>query len=356
MSIITSRTRAFFYLVVILACYLTYVTIRPYLSSIVLSVLTAIMYRPLYLRCLRWCRGYKFLAMALTLLALSISLLTPLLLVANITIKQSLQFTQDVSRLVTGNNITLLNIISQINMLLSAIPQVDYHITEEALIGSVQETVGPLSTYIANNALSIGSSSIQMITQAIVFVSVLITLLPITPKAFQIVKDLSPLDDQLDQKYIQRITTMARAMVRGVFVIALAQGAAAGIFLAIGGVPYVAFWTLLCIVFSLLPLGVNVITIPAGITLLAFGSIWQGLLVLLGGLVVVSNIDTFLRPMLVPKEASLNPALVLIGALGGLRLFGFVGVIYGPVVMIFLVTTVEIYLEHYRYDKPPDTI
>ncbi len=356
MSIITSRTRAFFYLVVILACYLTYVTIRPYLSSIVLSVLTAIMYRPLYLRCLRWCRGYKFLAIALTLLALSISLLTPLLLVANITIKQSLQFTQDVSRLVAGNNITLLNIISQINMLLSAIPQVDYHITEEALIGSVQETVGPLSTYIANNALSIGSSSIQMITQAIVFVSVLITLLPITPKAFQIVKDLSPLDDQLDQKYIQRITTMARAMVRGVFVIALAQGAAAGIFLAIGGVPYVAFWTLLCIVFSLLPLGVNVITIPAGITLLAFGSIWQGLLVLLGGLVVVSNIDTFLRPMLVPKEASLNPALVLIGALGGLRLFGFLGVIYGPVVMIFLVTTVEIYLEHYRYDKPLDTI
>ena len=93
------------------------------------------------------------------------------------------------------------------------------------------------------------------------------------------------------------------------------------------------------------------ITIPAGITLVVFGSVWQGLLVLLGGLVVVSNIDTFLRPMLVPKEASLNPALVLIGALGGLRLFGFLGVIYGPVVMIFLVTTIEIYLEHYRYEK-----
>ena len=355
MSIITSRTRTFFYLVVILACYLTYVTIRPYLSSIVLSVLTAIMYRPLYLRCLRWCRGYKFLAMLLTLLALAISLLAPLLLVANITIRQSLQFSQDVSRLVTGNNITLLNLISQTNMLISAIPLVDHHITEKAIIDSVQNTVGPISTYIANNAISIGSSSIQLITQAIVFISVLITLLPITPKAFQIVKDLSPLDDQLDQKYIQRITTMARAMVRGVFVIALAQGAAAGIFLAIGGVPYVAFWTLLCVVFALLPLGVNVITIPAGITLLAFGSIWQGLLVILGGMVVVSNIDTFLRPMLVPKEASLNPAMVLIGALGGLRLFGFLGVIYGPVVMIFLVTTVEIYLEHYRYDKSSDT-
>ncbi len=351
MSIITSKTRNFFYIVVLISCYLTYVTIRPYLSSIVLAVLTAIMYRPLYLRFLRWCRGYKFLSMTITMIALSISLLAPLWLVGNITIRQSLQFTQDVSRLVTGNNLTLLNAISQTNTLLSAIPLVDYQLTEEALITSVQKTVGPISTYIANNALSIGTSSIQIITQAIVFVSVLITLLPITPKAFQIVKDLSPLDDQLDQKYIQRITSMARAMVRGVFVIALAQGAAAGIFLAVGGVPYVAFWTLLCIVFALLPLGVNVITIPAGITLIVFGSIWQGLLVLLGGLLVVSNIDTFLRPMLVPKEASLNPALVLIGALGGLRLFGFLGVIYGPVVMILLVTTIEIYLEHYRYEK-----
>ena len=95
----------------------------------------------------------------------------------------------------------------------------------------------------------------------------------------------------------------------------------------------------------------NVITVPAGIVLIAFGSGWQGLLVIIGGLLVVSNIDTILRPLLVPKEANINSALVLIGALGGLHLFGFLGVIYGPVVMIFLVTTVEIYLEHYRYGE-----
>ena len=94
---------------------------------------------------------------------------------------------------------------------------------------------------------------------------------------------------------------------------------------------------------------------PAGIILLAFGSVWQGLLVLLSGLLVVSNIDTLLRPLLVPKEANLNAAMVLIGALGGLHLFGFLGVIYGPVVMIFLVTTVEIYLEHYRERQPEAT-
>ncbi len=351
MKIITNKTRSFFYLIVLLACYLTYIIIKPYIGAIIMSFLAAIIYRPVYLKLLKWCKGYISISILLTLIALVLSLLVPLLLIANITIRQSLEFTQDISGLVNNNNITLLHLISQMNIFLTSIPFIDFQITETTLIENIQTTIGPISGYLANNALNIGTSSVQFITQAIVFVSLLITILPIMPTLFQIIKDLSPLDDQLDQKYIFRITSMARAMVRGVFVIALAQGVAAGIFLAIGGVPYVAFWTLLCIIFALLPLGVNVITVPAGITLIVFGSIWQGILILIGGLVIISNIDTFLRPMLVPKEASLNPALVLIGALGGLNIFGFLGVIYGPVIMIFLVTTIEIYLEFYRHEK-----
>ncbi|MCB0314762.1 MAG: AI-2E family transporter, partial [Calditrichaeota bacterium] len=53
-----------------------------------------------------------------------------------------------------------------------------------------------------------------------------------------------------------------------------------------------------------------------------------------------------------PKETELNSALILLSAFGGLNLFGFLGIIYGPVIMIFLVTTIEIYLEHYRLDQP----
>ena len=51
-------------------------------------------------------------------------------------------------------------------------------------------------------------------------------------------------------------------------------------------------------------------------------------------------------------KAELNPALVILSAFGGLNLFGVLGVIYGPVIMIFLITTVEIYLEHYRLTHP----
>jgi predicted PurR-regulated permease PerM len=152
----------------------------------------------------------------------------------------------------------------------------------------------------------------------------------------------------LDQKYVDRVTAMTRAMVKGIFVIAVAQGVIAGLFFWIAGVKYAIFWMVLAIFFSILPLGANVIAIPIGIVLLVIGDIWQGVLVILGSVFIVSNIDNLLRPRLVAKEAELNSALVLLSAFGGLKLFGFLGVVYGPVIMIFLVTTVEIYLEHYR--------
>lgn len=348
MSAITRTNRNFFYLVVLLACYLTYLIVRPYFSTIIMAMLVVAIYQPLYARCIKRFNGRKGLSVTATFVAMIVSFLAPILIIANVTIGQALQFSHDISALVAGENGSLRQVIMAVNVVIGSVPYVDLELTESTLIEYARGISDPLSSFLADSVISIGSRSIQFITHAIVFVAVLVSMLPTTSSMLKILKDLSPLDDDLDQKYISRVATMARAMVRGVFVIALAQGLVAGLFLAIGGVPYVAFWTLLCIFLAMLPMGVNVITIPVGIVLLATGSIWQGLLVIVGSVLLISNIDQIVRPLLVPKEANMSPVLVLIGALGGLHIFGFLGVIYGPVVMIFLVTTIEIYFDHYR--------
>ena len=61
----------------------------------------------------------------------------------------------------------------------------------------------------------------------------------------------------------------------------------------------------------------------------------------------IANVDNLIRPKLVSKEAYLNFVLILLSALGGYQLFGFFGVIYGPVLMILFLTTIDIYQEHY---------
>ncbi len=71
-------------------------------------------------------------------------------------------------------------------------------------------------------------------------------------------------------------------------------------------------------------------------------------------MLIVANIDAVLRPVLVPKDAYLNPALVMLSVFGGLNLMGFIGLIYGPVIMILLVTSIEVYAKYImRSDLEP---
>ena len=64
-------------------------------------------------------------------------------------------------------------------------------------------------------------------------------------------------------------------------------------------------------------------------------------------------IDTLLRPKLVPEEAYLHPLLLILSVFGGLALAGLMGVIYGPVIMILFVTSIETYVQYYQGDLTP---
>jgi len=104
---------------------------------------------------------------------------------------------------------------------------------------------------------------------------------------------------------------------------------------------------LLSMFLSLVPLiGISLIAWPIGIFLLITGSIWQGIFVIGAFILIVANIDTVSRPVLVPKDAYLNPALLILGVFGGLSLMGIIGALYGPVILILLVTSIEVYTKY----------
>jgi predicted PurR-regulated permease PerM len=99
---------------------------------------------------------------------------------------------------------------------------------------------------------------------------------------------------------------------------------------------------------SVIPLGGGIITIPFGIGMILFGNVIGGLFVVVFHLVAVTNIDNFLRPILVPREARLDPALMLLAVFAGIAMFGFWGIVIGPVLMIVIVTTISVYLAVYK--------
>jgi predicted PurR-regulated permease PerM len=156
------------------------------------------------------------------------------------------------------------------------------------------------------------------------------------------------LPESLDDLYLGRVTAMIRGIAKGTFIIALIQGSIATISLWIAGVPYIFFWFLTTVIFSVLPLGASFVTVPAAAILFMIGNYWQAIFLLVVQFLFTSVIDNILRPYLVPKEVEIHPALLLLSFIGGIQVVGVWGFIYGPSIMVVMMTTFEVYQKHYK--------
>ena len=138
------------------------------------------------------------------------------------------------------------------------------------------------------------------------------------------------------------------SVIMGVFLLVIIQGLIMGFFYWLAGVPFTIFWTLLSMAFGILPVvGISFIAWFLAIIFLLLGNTSSALIVLFGFYVVVNPLDLILRPRLVSKKAYLNFTLMLLALFGGLAVGGLLGMIYGPVVMILFMTTIDIYASYY---------
>lgn len=158
------------------------------------------------------------------------------------------------------------------------------------------------------------------------------------------IMSLSPLRDKEENQLLKNFISVSKATLKGSLVIAIIQGILMTIVLAIAGVPSPVIWGVITVIVSLIPLlGAALVWLPMGIIMLVLGNIWQGLLIIIFGALIVSTIDNFLRPRLVGKETSLHPILVFLSTLGGIALFGLVGILLGPVIIVLFVSLLDIY-------------
>ncbi len=146
-----------------------------------------------------------------------------------------------------------------------------------------------------------------------------------------------------------KMGAMVKGTVMGQFVIAVCQGVAGAASIYIAGFHQGFFlFAVLLSALSVIPLGGGIITIPFGIGMILFGNVFGGVFVIVFHLIVVTNIDNFLRPILVPRAARLDSALMLLAVFAGIAMFGAWGIVIGPVLMIVIVTTISVYLAVYK--------
>jgi len=170
-------------------------------------------------------------------------------------------------------------------------------------------------------------------------------------------KELLPLETGLKDSLFHQMRTVTQAVLYGQVLTAVIQGALGGLGLLVCGVPNALFWGAIMMITAFLPLlGTPLIWVPAGVGLIMDGSMTRGILLLIYGATIVMNIDNFLRPRLVSGRSNVHPVLILIGVLGGLRVFGFIGMLVGPLVLAILVALIKFYEQNYMRRKQPQSV
>ncbi len=331
---------------VIIALIGGYLLLKPFLGILIVAAITAFIFFPVFSFLQR--KLHKAgLSASLTLLLTLLAVIIPASLAVLITVAQLKTFSNDIARLTSNVDFSTLqeDAVAKINQLTASLPFSVKGIEPEQVTNAIKSSLGNVSSFLVEQLSATAGSVSRTITNIILFVYVFLSILLHHKSLIRTFRKLNPLGDDVSDLYLKQAGAMTQAMVRGQFIIAACQGIASALVLALAGVDYIAFFALILTVLSIIPLGAGIVTLPIGLILLLTGNVWQGLLVILGHFVIVTNIDNVLRPHLVPKSARLDPALTMLGVFAGVAAFGLLGVVIGPVVMILIVTTIKIYSE-----------
>jgi len=346
-----NQNKTYFFVFLIVVLILGLIVLWPMRDILLLSLVITTLFRPVYEFFVKRLKMPKFLATLLSVLAVLFTVLIPLSIFVNISIAQFQIFYRDITAFSQGGSGVYDVVVSsfdRINLLLAKIPYIDYRLSVENMQALLQQNLAPLANFLLSSSVNVGVSFAQSLPMLIVFVYLIWYGFPEYDRFIHFAKRLSPLSESLDNLYLERITAMIKGIAKGTFTIALVQGGIAAISLWVAGVPYVFFWFVVLVILSVLPLGASLITVPAAAVLFLLGNFWPAIFILIVQFVITSTIDNIMRPYLIPKEAELHPVLLLLSFIGGIQVFGAWGFIYGPLIMVVMITTFEVYQKYYK--------
>lgn len=342
------RQHAFFFGMVLILTVLALILVWQFVQAILLALALVVILKPMYNWFLerKWIKGSSRKATGLTLVIFILVIAIPTILIIGGAINQAVNLFGSLT--VESLEFSIRSIDTWMEDVIQALLVQNFQIDNIHLAQSISQVIAQISIWLRAVLINLGRSLPGIFISGFIVLVLLYGLLPryrgLGKKG---ILDIVPYPPQITELFLDKIDIMIKAMFKGTFIIAITQGLAMGLVLWIAGVPFTLFLTLISIFLSLVPVvGISLVAWPVGILLIISGNIWQGIFVIAAFLLVIANIDNFLRPTLIPKGAQLNPALVILSVLGGLRVMGLVGALYGPVVMILLVTSIEVYTKY----------
>ena len=324
--------------------------LRGYFMLVVVATVAAYLFNPLF----NWflTRFNRGLSVTFTLLAAIFAVIVPLSLLILLAVVQISSMVRSVSDWVSHTDLNSLGdqALKWTNDAVDKVPFLgDVQVTPQLLQEKMSTVAQGAGEYALGVLQGAAGGLAGGLTAAVLFIYVFISLLSNRERVQTLIRQLNPLGEDVTDLYLEKMGAMVRGAVFGQFVIALAQGLAGAVSIYLAGFHDGFFiFAILLTALSVIPLGGGIVSIPFGIGMILFGNVFGGIFVIAWHLIVVTNIDNVLRPILIPRAARLDSALMLLAVFAGITMFGFMGIIIGPVLMIVIVTTVSVYLAVFK--------
>lgn len=346
----SERLRPYFFLSLLIgAIALTALIFRPFLEPLALAAVFAVVLREPCKRISKLLGDWPSVAALITVVASVLVILLPLALIGALVANEARDL------FVSLESQSGRNAIAEFFLRLNAtygdlVPGFeDFSRTVSANIDTYARTA---LEWLVEHAGAIFSGISGFLLSLFIFFIALYYLLRDGTRVREALVKLSPLTDSEDEAILEHLSRAVNSVVKGSLMIALIQGALAGVGFALFGVPHAALWGTVTAVAALVPgIGTALVFLPAVAFLFITGSTIPAVGLLVWGTFAVGLIDNLLGPRLIGRGMRLHPLLILLAVLGGILFFGPVGVLLGPLSLSLLFALLTIYAGDSKEDS-----
>ncbi len=340
----------FFIALLVFVVFEIFLIFGPFFHSIFWAAILAFGFYPVFDRLKKMLKTHDLIAAFLMTILIFLVVIPPIVfLIINIT-GQAIDLYQAVSSYIQSG---------QLEKLINDTRAVPFVQTLEKQIGRWEPLNQNISTWMLNGARNLGNTiaaQVGHLTKNLFFVILNVFLVAILLfiflkdgwKIYQFIYDIAPLEKETKKSVFGQINETFSAVIRGQLLTSLTQAIIAGAIFWILGIPASIFFGMATFLAALIPVaGPSIIWLPLTVYLFIQHAYVKAMILFLFGLLVISLVDNFMKPILIGEKTKLPYFLLFFGILGGLKLYGLMGIFLAPVILSVFFALVKIYQEKY---------
>jgi len=344
--------KAFLIVLLLFSLYLGFSIVEPFIHTLIFATVLAVLFSPVNAWAQKRFGGHRAVASLFTVAVIVFCLLLPMSFLLMALIGQGVQSLGALNAWVAkGGYETFINSSAYdhyIAILHAKLPAL--HINELDIQASIIQYSKQFAQALLGYGTELVRNAAKLILHFLLMVFILFYFLRDGAKMVAYLKHLSPLRPLQEDFIIESLRRVARGVLMGSLLVAVLQGVAGGIGLAVAGIP-AFFWGAVVALASLIPVvGTGLVWVPAVGYLLLSGDWKMALFLGLWFGVFVVGIDTVLRPLFMKEAARISTFYIFLAILGGVYTFGMLGILYGPLILSFVMVMLHIYVEEYAED------